>query len=178
MCQQPKHVLSLSVLWIWSSFSLLWPIRKGDVIIFQYLGQHVNLLLHTGALRMIVLTTICALTHFSFVLLGALGLLLILVLVSLLLRWLLSFLLSFLIHPRISSNQILVFGRFDCAHHHQFILFLCEGFHELSKLRKLLGSSYQLGGMEGKKKHWIVRSKLQEYGQNQFPILLFDPTLF
>ena len=47
------------------------------------------------------LTIVCALAHFSFVLLllevllGALGLLLRLVLVSLLLRWLISFLLSF-----------------------------------------------------------------------------------
>ena len=50
---------------------------------------------------MIALTAVCALAHFSFVLLllevllGALGLLLRLVLVSLLLRWILSFLLSF-----------------------------------------------------------------------------------
>ena len=50
---------------------------------------------------MIALTIVCALAHFSFVLLllgvliGALGLLLRLVLVSLLLRWLLIFLLSF-----------------------------------------------------------------------------------
>ena len=50
---------------------------------------------------MIALTVVCALAHFSFVLLllevplGALGLLLRLVLVSLLLRWLLSFLLAF-----------------------------------------------------------------------------------
>ena len=46
---------------------------------------------------MISLTTVCALAHFSFVLLlllGALGLLLRLVLVSLLLRCLLSFLLA------------------------------------------------------------------------------------
>ena len=54
---------------------------------------------------MITLTAVCALAHFSFVLLllevllGALGLLLILVLVSLLLEWLLIFLLTFLIHP-------------------------------------------------------------------------------
>ena len=47
------------------------------------------------------LTTVCALAHFSFVLLllevliGSLGLLLRLVLVSLLLRWLVSFILSF-----------------------------------------------------------------------------------
>ena len=50
---------------------------------------------------MIALTIVCALSHFSFVLLllefllGALGLLLRLVLVSLLLRWLLRFVLSF-----------------------------------------------------------------------------------
>ena len=47
------------------------------------------------------LTAVCALAHFSFVLLllevllGALGLLLRLILVSLLLRWLLSFILAF-----------------------------------------------------------------------------------
>ena len=50
---------------------------------------------------MIALTAVCALAHFSFVLillevlLGALGFLLTLVLVSLFLRWLLRFLLSF-----------------------------------------------------------------------------------
>ena len=50
---------------------------------------------------MISLTAVCALAHFSFVLLllevllGALGLLLRLVLVSLMLGWLLSFLLAF-----------------------------------------------------------------------------------
>ena len=75
--------------------------RKGDVILLQDLGQHVNFLLHVGAFRMISLTAVCALAHFSFVLLllevllGTLGLLWRLVLVSLLLRWLLIFLLSF-----------------------------------------------------------------------------------
>ena len=50
---------------------------------------------------MISLTAVCALAHFSFVLLllgillGTLGLLWRLVLISLLLRWLLSFLLTF-----------------------------------------------------------------------------------
>ena len=46
---------------------------------------------------MISLTAVCALAHFSFVLLllGTLGLLLRLVLVSLFLRWILSFLLGF-----------------------------------------------------------------------------------
>ena len=50
---------------------------------------------------MIALTAVCALSHFSFVLLllevllGALGLLLRIILVSLLLRLILSFLLSF-----------------------------------------------------------------------------------
>ena len=107
---------------------------------------------------MISLTAVCTLAHLSFVLLllevllGALGLLLRLVLVSLLLRWLLSFLLSFLIHPQISSNQSLVFGRFDGAHDHQLILLLCEGFHELCKLRHLSRSNCQLGEMEGRKK--------------------------
>ena len=48
-----------------------------------------------------------------------------LVLVSLLLRWIFSFLFAFWIHLRISSNQSLIFGWFDGAHHHQFILFLC-----------------------------------------------------
>ena len=42
---------------------------KGDVIILQELGQHVNLFLHVGAFRMISLTAVCALAHFSFVLL-------------------------------------------------------------------------------------------------------------
>ena len=70
---------------------------KGDVILLQELGQHVNLLLHTRALRMIALTTVCALAHFSFVLillevlLGDLGLLLRLVLFSLFLRWIFRF---------------------------------------------------------------------------------------
>ena len=67
----------------------------------QDLGQHLNLLLHTRSFKMKSLTVVCALAHFSFVLLlpgvllGALGLLLRFVLVSLLLRWLLSFLLAF-----------------------------------------------------------------------------------
>ena len=180
MCQQLRHVLSLSVLWIWSSFPLLWEIKKGDVILLQDLGQHVNLLLHAWYFRMIALTAVCALANLSFVLLllevllRALGILLRLVLVSRLLR----FLLAFWIHPWISSNQSLVFGRFDGAHHHQFVLFLCEGFHELCKFRHLLGSSCQLGGMEGRNKHWIVRAKLREYGQNYFLFLLFNPTLF
>ena len=148
---------SLLFFWIWSSFHLLWAIRKGYVVILQGLGENVYLLFHTRSLRMIALTTVCALAHFSFilllmgVLLGTLGLLLRLGLVYLLFRWLLwvSFLLSFGIHPRISDNQSLVFGRFDGAHHHQFIVFLCEGIHELSKLRNLPGSSCQLCGMEG-----------------------------
>ena len=60
-----------------------------------------NLILHIGALKMIALTTVCALSHFSFVLLllgvllGARGLLLRLSLVSLLLRWIFRFFLSF-----------------------------------------------------------------------------------
>ena len=93
------HELSLCLLnliLLPSSFSN----RKGDVILLQELGQHVNLLLHTRVLWMIALTVVCALAHLSFVLLllgvlGILGLLLRLVLVSLLLRWLLIFLLSF-----------------------------------------------------------------------------------
>ena len=74
------NACTLSVLWIWSPFPLLWGIGKGDVILLQELGQHVNFLLHTRALRMIALTVVCALAHFSFilllmgVLLGALGL--------------------------------------------------------------------------------------------------------
>ena len=172
MCQQPRHVLSLSFLWIWSSFPLLWEIRKGDGILLQELGQHVNFIFHTRALKMIALTTVCALSHFSFVLLllgvllGTLGILLRLVLVSLLLRCIFIFFLGFWIQTWISSNQILVFGSFDGAHYHQLILLLCERFHELYMLRNLLGSSYQIGGMEGQKKHWIVRAKLREYGQN------------
>ena len=74
---------------------------KGDAILLQKLGHHVNFILHLGAFRMISLTAVCALSHFSFVLLllgvllGTLGLLWRLVFVSLLLRWLLSFILSF-----------------------------------------------------------------------------------
>ena len=73
----------------------------GDVILLKELGQHVNLLLHTRALRMISLTIVCTLAHFSFVLLllgvllGTLGLLWRLVLISLLIKWILSFLISF-----------------------------------------------------------------------------------
>ena len=77
-----------------------------------------------------------------------------------------SFLFSFWIHLRISSNQSLVFGWFDGAHHHQFVLFLCERFHEIYKARHLPGSSCQLCGIEGQNKHWIVKAKLREYGQN------------
>ena len=75
--------------------------RKGDVILLQELVQHVNFIFHTRALRMIALTAICALAHFSFVLLllgvllGTLGLLLRLVLVSLLLRWIFRFFIAF-----------------------------------------------------------------------------------
>ena len=114
---------------------------------------------------------VCALAHFSFillllgVLLGALGILLRLWLVSLLLRWIFSFFLSFWIHLWISSNQSLVFGRFDGAHHHQFILLLGEGFHELNKIRNIPGSSCQFSGIEGQNKHWIFRAKLWEYGK-------------
>ena len=110
MCQQPMRILSLFVLWIWSSFLLLWAIRKGDVIFLQELGQHVNLLLHAGAFRIIALTTVCALAHFSFVLLllgvilGTLGILLRLVLVSLLLRWIFSFF-SFFLNLPLSLQQ-------------------------------------------------------------------------
>ena len=77
------------------------PATKACIILLQELGQHVNLLLHTRALRMISLIAVCTLAHFSFVLLllevllRALGLLLRFVLVPLLFRWLLSFLLSF-----------------------------------------------------------------------------------
>ena len=126
-CANNQGMRSLSVLWIWSSFPILWEIRKGDVILLQELGQHVNFLLHTRALRMIALTAVCALAHFSYVLLllgvllGTLGLLFRLVLVSLFLRWIFSFVLSFWIHPWISSNQIFLFGSFDGAHHHQLI---------------------------------------------------------
>ena len=85
MFQQPRHVLSLYPL---NLILLPSSISKGDVILLQELGQHVNFLLHTRALKMIALTTVCALAHFSFVLLllgvllGTLGLLLGLVLVS------------------------------------------------------------------------------------------------
>ena len=169
---------------MWSSFPLLWAIRKGDAILLQELGHHVNLLLHARALRMIFLTAVCTLAHFSFVLLllrvllRTLGLLWRLVLVSLLLRWLFSFIFSFWIHLWITSNQSLVFGWFDGAHHHQFILFLCERFHEICKARHFPGSGCQLCGIEGWNKHWIVRAKFQEYVQEQLIILLFDPTLF
>ena len=95
-----------------------------------------------------------------------------------LLGWIFIFFLAFLILLWISSNQILVFGRFYGAHHHQFILFLCERFREICKFRHLPGLSCQLGGMEGRNKHWIVRAKLLEYGQNQLLLLLFDSTLF
>ena len=67
----------------------------------QELGQHVNFILHTRALRMITLTIVCTLSHFSFILLlmgillRTLGLLLRLRLVSLLLRWIFSFFISF-----------------------------------------------------------------------------------
>ena len=171
MCQH-QCVNSLSVFWIWSSFPLLWGIGKGDAILLQELGQLVNFILHVGAFRMITLTVVCALAHFSFVLLllgvllGTLRLLWRLVLVSLLLRWIFSFLLAFLIHPQISTNQSLVFGRFDGAHNHQFILFLCERFHEICKARHFPGSSCQLCGMEGRNKHWVVRTNLLEYGQD------------
>ena len=75
--------------------------RKGDVILLQELVQHVNFLLHAIAFRMTSLTTVCALAHFSFVLLllgvllRTLRLLWRLILVSLLLRWIFSFLLAF-----------------------------------------------------------------------------------
>ena len=163
---------TLFVFWIWSSFPLLWALKKGDVILLQELGQHVNFLLHTRALKMIALTTVCALAHLSFVvlllgvLLGTLGILLRLVLISLFLGWIFRFFISFWIHPWISNNQSLVFGRFDGAHHHQLVLFLCEGFHELCRLRNLLGLSFQLGGMEGQNKHLIVRAKLRGYDKN------------
>ena len=68
MCQQPRHVLSLcplNLILLPSSLS----IRKGDVILLQEFGQHVNFLLHTRDLRMIALTVVCALAHFSFVVL-------------------------------------------------------------------------------------------------------------
>ena len=75
--------------------------RNGNVILLQELGQHVNFLIHTISLRMIALTVVCALDHFSFVhillgvLLRTLGLLLRLVIVSLLLKWIFRFFLSF-----------------------------------------------------------------------------------
>ena len=56
-------------------------------------------------------------------------------------------------HLRIYRNQILGFGRFDSAHHHQFILLLTEGFHELNKLMNIPGSICQFSGIEGQKKH-------------------------
>ena len=77
------------------------PATKACIILLRELGQHVNLLLHTRALRMISLTTVCTLAHFSFaivlleVLLGTLGILLRLVLVSIFLRWLFIFFLDF-----------------------------------------------------------------------------------
>ena len=61
------------------------------------------------------------------------------------------FFLAFWIHPWISSNQILAFARFDGSHHHQFILLLSEGFHELNKLRHIPGSSCQFSLIEGRK---------------------------
>ena len=142
-----QGMYSLLVFWIWSSFLLSCAIRSGDAVILQELVQHVNFLLHTRALRMISLTTVCVLAHFSFVLLllevlvGAWGLLLRLGIVSLLFRWILwiGFLLSFGIHLQISNKQCLVFGRFGGAHHYQFILLLNEGFNEVSKIRHLLG---------------------------------------
>ena len=141
------------------------PATKACIILLQELGQHVNLLLHTRALRMIALTAVCALGHFSFVLIlmgvliWTLGLLLRLVLVSLLLMCLFSFFISLLIHPWISGNQIFVFGRFDGSHH-ELILLLCEGFHELCKIRNIPGSCCQLGGMKCRKKHGVVRTNL------------------
>ena len=71
---------------------------------------------------------------------------------SSLLRWIFSFLFSFSIHPRISSNQSLIFGWFDGAHHHQLVLFLCERFHEIYKARHLLGLSCEFCGIEGQNK--------------------------
>ena len=94
------HELSLYLLnLILLPYSLSY--QEGRCHSYPRLVQHVNLLLHVGAFRMIALTGVCALAHFSFVLfllevlLGALGLLLRPVLVYLLLRWLLSFLLAF-----------------------------------------------------------------------------------
>ena len=169
MCQQPRHVLSLCPL---NLMLLPSSLSNDEGRCYSSPGQHVNLLLHTRALGMIALAALCALSHFSFVLLllgvlhGTSRLLLRLVLVSIFLRVIFRFFLTFWIHPWIYSNQILVFGRFDCAHHHQLILVLCEGFHEPNKIRNILGSSYQFSGIEGQNKHWIVRTKLWENGQN------------
>ena len=63
MCQQPMHELSLNL----SSFSLLWVFWKGDPILLQELGQHINLLFHTIAFKVIALIAVCALVHFTFV---------------------------------------------------------------------------------------------------------------
>ena len=84
MCQQPMHVFSLCPLNLILLLSSLSSQERGDVILLQELGQHVNLLLHAGAFRMIAFIAVCTLAHFSFVLLllefllGARGILLIL----------------------------------------------------------------------------------------------------
>ena len=105
-------------------------------------------------------------TWSSFLLLVVWRLLMRLGIVSLLIGRLIILLIFFGIHIWISSNQWLIFGRFDGAHHYQFMFLLGEGFHELRKLRKLLGSWFQLGGMEGRKNQWVVKTKIREYGQD------------
>ena len=163
MCQQLEHELSLchrNLILLLSSLSLLegrCHSSPGDC-------QHINLLFHTRAFNVIALRTVWALVHITFVflLLGIfLGTLLILwrlLLVSPLLRCLFSFIFAFWIHPQISSNQSLILGWFDGAHHHQLVLFLCERFHEICKARNLPGSSCEFCAIEGRNKDWVVKA--------------------
>ena len=171
MCTQPMHELSLyhlNLILLLSSLIFLegrCHSSPGDWSAYQSAFSYKSFQCDCPLNSM-------TLVHFTFVflLLGIfLGTLLILrrlLLVSSLLKWLFRFFISFLIHLRISSNQRLVFGRFDGAHHSQFILLLGEGFHELNNIRHLLGSSYQFSGIKGQKKHWIVRTNLWENGRN------------
>ena len=156
MCQKLRHVLSLCPLNLILLPSYL-SNREGICYSSLGVGSACQFASSCKAFRMKSLIAVCALTHFSFVLLllevflGSWGLLLRLWLVYIFLKWICIFFLSFWIHPWIPSNQSLVFGTFDSAHHHQLILLMCEGFHELCKIRNLPGLSCQLGGMEGKK---------------------------
>ena len=86
---------------------------------------------------------------------------------------------SFFLNPPLNLQQPnIVFGRFDGAHHHQLVFLLCDGFHEISKIRNLPRLCSQLGGMEGNKNNEQSGPSLESMAKTSFSSFFLIPHYF